>query len=260
MARKSHKGQAETEKVTKLKAKRHDVIVEALQLVLDYGDHYELDQHTKDGLAAAVGRMAPPEKWGFVMLNPAQQRAVLKAIMDGPKPLQTIAAWNACISFIAYDRNGEIAAARNQIAEAANLTPQNTSTAMTRLVTLGVLTRVARGRFKVNPYVAWSGPLHKREIAAMDQEPVRPKLTVIDGGKPEPEVAYDPLLILAPRVVEYLRTADTATRDRWARRAGDLRPLPNAPLVEDLNDIPRWAYRIAEEMVEEGLISGELEG
>ena len=25
----------------------------------------------------------------------------------------------------------------------------------------------------------------------------------------------------------------------------------------DLNDIPRWAYRVAEEMVEEGLISGE---
>jgi hypothetical protein len=50
MARKSHKGQAETEKVTKLKTKRHDVIVEALQLVLDYGDHYELDQHTKEGV------------------------------------------------------------------------------------------------------------------------------------------------------------------------------------------------------------------
>jgi len=258
MARKSHKGQAEPEKVTKLKAKRHDVIIEALQLVLDYGDHYELDQHTKDGLAAAVGRMAPPEKWGFVMLNPAQQRAVLKAIDATPKPLSTLKVWNACISFIAYDRDGEVMANRSQIAEAADISPEHTTRAMTQLVDIGVLTRVARGRFKVNPYVAWSGPLHKREIAAMDQEPVRPKLTIFDGGKPE--VAYDPLLILAPRVVEYLRTADTATRDRWARRAGDLRPLPNAPLVEDLNDIPRWAYRIAEKMVEEGLISGELEG
>jgi hypothetical protein len=255
MARKSHKGQAEPEKVTKLKAKRHDVIIEALQLVLDYGDHYELDQHTKDGLAAAVGRMAPPEKWGFVMLNPAQQRAVLKAIDATPKPLSTLKVWNACISFIAYDRDGEVMANRSQIAEAADISPEHTTRAMTQLVDIGVLTRVARGRFKVNPYVAWSGPLHKREIAAMDQEPVRPKLTIFDGGKPE--VAYDPLLILAPRVVEYLRTADEATRERWARRAGDLRPLPNAPLVEDLNDIPRWAYRVAEEMVEEGLISGE---
>ena len=260
MARKSHKAQAETEKVTKLKAKRHDVIIEALQLVIDYGDHYDLSQPTRDEIAGAVGRMAPPEKWGFVMLNPNQQRAVMRAIDATPRPHTTLKVWNACISFIAYDRDGEVMASQSQIAEAADISVTNTSTALSRLVDIGVLTRVARGRFKVNPYVAWSGPLHKREIAAMDQEPVRPKLTVIDGGKPEPEVAYDPLLILAPRVVEYLRTADTATRDRWARRAGDLRPLPNAPLVEDLNDIPRWAYRIAEKMVEEGLISGELEG
>jgi hypothetical protein len=259
MARKSHKGQAETEKVTKLKAKRHDVIIEALQLVIDYGDHYDLSQPTRDEIAGAVGRMAPPEKWGFVMLNPDQQRTVMKSIKSGPLPLQTLMVWNACISFIAYDRDGEVMAARSQLAEAAGIRPQETSTALSRLVDIGVLTRVARGRFKVNPYVAWSGPLHKREIAAMEQEPVRPKLTVIEGSKPEPEVAYDPLLILAPRVVEYLRTADTATREQWARRAGDLRLFPNAPAVEDLNDIPRWAYRVAVEMVEQGLISEELE-
>ena len=175
-------------KVTRLRPKRHDVIVEALQLVLDFGDHYELDQHTKDGLAAAVGRLAPPEKWGFIMLNPDQQRAVLKAIMDGPKPLQTIAAWNACVSFIGYDRDGEIMATRTQIADAANLTPQNTSTAMTRLVEIGVLERTGRGRFKVNSHVAWSGPLHKRDLAAKEQVPVSPPppgplLVAMEGGK-----------------------------------------------------------------------------
>ena len=208
-------------------------------------------------MAAAVGRMAPPEKWGFVMLNPDQQRTVLKAIKSGPLPLQTMAAWNACISFIAYDRDGEVMANRTQIAEAADLAPRHTSTALSRLVDIGVLTRVARGRFKVNPYVAWSGPLHKREIAAMEQEPVRPKLRVVEGGKPEPVVDHDPLLVLAPRVVEFLRTADDATRERWARRAGEIEIVKGQPAVEDLNDIPRWAYRVAEEMVEEGLISGE---
>jgi len=137
------------------------------------------------------------------------------------------------------------------------LAPRHTSTALSRLVDIGVLTRVARGRFKVNPYVAWSGPLHKREIAAMEQEPVRPKLRVVEGGKPEPVVDHDPLLVLAPRVVEFLRTADDATRERWARRAGEIEIVKGQPAVEDLNDIPRWAYRVAEEMVEEGLISGE---
>ncbi len=176
-------------KVTRLRPKRHDVILEGLQLALDFGDEWGLQQGTKDDLAQAVGRLAPPEKWGFVMLNPDQQRAVLKAIMGGPRPLQTMAAWNACISFIAYDRDGEIMAGRSQVAEAANLSPQNTSTAMTRLVELGVLVRIGHGRFKVNPHVAWAGPLHKRDLAAKEQRPVQPPapgplLVVMEGGKP----------------------------------------------------------------------------
>ena len=174
--------------ITKLRPKRHDVIVEALQLVLDFGDHYELDQHTRNGLAAAVGRLAPPEKWGFVMLNPDQQRAVLKAIKASPKPFETMAVWNAVISFIAYDRDGEVMATRSQIAEAAEISPEHTSRAMSRLVEIGVIVRTGRGRYKVNSHVAWSGPLHKREIAAKDHAPVPPPpgplLVVMEGGKP----------------------------------------------------------------------------
>ena len=174
-------------KVTRLKPKRHDVIVEALHLMLDCADHYELDQHTRDGLAAAVGRLAPPDKWGFVMLNPDQQRAVMKAIKTGSRPNETLFVWNACISYIAYDHDGQIMATRTQIAEAADISPDNTSTALSRLVEIGVLIRTGRGRYKVNPYVAWSGPLHARAIAAKDFQPVSPSvgpsLVVMDGGK-----------------------------------------------------------------------------
>jgi hypothetical protein len=163
-------------------------MVEALQLVLDFGDHYELDQHTRDGLAACVGKLAPPEKWGFVMLNPDQQRAVMKAIKGGDAPLQTVMVWNACISFIAYDRDGEIMASQTQIAQAADVSPTHTSTALSRLVELGVLERIRRGRFKVNAHVAWSGPLHKRELAAKAAKPVQPPtpgslLVIMEGGK-----------------------------------------------------------------------------
>ena len=175
-------------KVTRLRPKRHDVIIEALQLVLDFGDHYQLDRHTRDGLAAAVGRLAPPESWGYVMLNPDQQRTVLRTIKSGPKPLQTMAVWQAVISFIAYDRDGEIMASQTQIAEAADVAPTQTSTALSRLVEIGVLIRTGRGRYKVNSHVAWSGPLHKREIAAKDHAPVPPPpgplLVVMEGGKP----------------------------------------------------------------------------
>ena len=120
------------------------------------------------------------------MLNPDQQRAVLKAIDATPKPLSTLKVWNACISFIAYDRDGEIMAGRIQIAEAAGVLPRNVSTALSRLVEIGVLNRTSRGRFKVNPHVAWSGPLHKREIAAKEQAPVKegPLLTLMEGGRP----------------------------------------------------------------------------
>jgi hypothetical protein len=175
-------------KVTRLRPKRHDVVVDALQLVLDFGDHYELDQHTKDGLAAAVGKLAPPEKWGFVMLNPDQQRAVMKAIGAGPRPNETLKVWNACISYIAYDRDGEIMATQTQIGDAADVAPTSTSMALSRLVELGVLERIRRGRFRVNSHVAWSGPLHKRDIAAKEQMPVPPPapgplLVVMEGGK-----------------------------------------------------------------------------
>jgi hypothetical protein len=169
-------------KVTRLRPKRHDVILEGLQLALDFGDEWGLRQDTKDDLAQAVGRLAPPEKWGFVMLNPDQQRAVLKAIRECPAPLTTMAVWQAAISFIAYDRDGEIMANRETLAEAAGTRPDETTKALSRLVDIGALLRVGRGRYAVNSHVAWSGPLHKREIAAKEQAPVpagAPKLRVV---------------------------------------------------------------------------------
>ena len=174
--------------ITRLRPKRQDVLLEGLQLALDFGDEWGLRQETKDDLAHAIGQMAPAEKWGFVMLNPVQQRAVMKAIGAGPRPNETLKVWFACISYIAYDRDGEIAAKQSQIAEAADVPATHTSTALSRLVEIGVLIRTGRGRYKVNSHVAWSGPLHKREIASKDCQPVPPPagplLVVMEGGKP----------------------------------------------------------------------------
>ena len=167
--------------VTKLRSKRHDVIVEALQLVLDFGDHYGLDQHTKDGLAGALGKVAPPEKWAFVMLNPTQQRLVLKAIKASPRPLATMAIWQAAISFIAYDRDGEIMADRETLAEAAGIRPQETTKALSQLVEIGALLKLRRGRYAINPHVGWSGSVLKREQQAAVNKPVQ--LSLFEGGK-----------------------------------------------------------------------------
>jgi hypothetical protein len=176
-------------KVTRLRPKRQDVILEGLQFALDFGDEWGLRPETKADIARAVGRLAPPEKWGYVMLNPEQQRHVLQAIDAGPKPHTTLKIWQAVISFIAYDRDGDVAASQAQIATAASVSAAHTSTALSRLVEIGVLIRTGRGRYQVNGHVAWSGPLHKREIAAKEHPPVKapppgPLLTLMDGGKP----------------------------------------------------------------------------
>ena len=256
MGRKPHKDDGETGTVTRLKPKRHDVIVEALNLVLDYGDHYDLDQHTRDGLAAVVGKLAPPEKWGFVMLNPIQQRAVMRAIKSGPRPNETLWVWNACIGYIAYDRDGEIMARQKQIAEAADISVTNTSTALSRLVDIGVLIRTGRGRYKVNAHAAWSGPLHKREIAAKDQQPVtsRPMLKVIEGGMSEVELAAERQRAeeLKASASTFLRAADAATRQTWAEHATVV-GIPGAPPADP--ETPEgWVWLVAEEMQEQGLI------
>jgi hypothetical protein len=254
MGRKPHNDSVDTETVTRLKPKRHDVIVEALNLMLDCADYYELDQHTRDGLAAAVGKLAPPEKWGFVMLNPDQQQLVMRAIKAGPRPNETLWVWNACIRYIAYDRNGEIMAQQKQIAEAADISVTHTSTALSRLVDIGVLIRTGRGRFKVNPYVAWSGPLHKRELAAKDQRPVRPQLTVVEGGLSEAEIQAEQQRSqeLKARAIAFLHTLDAETLAAWVARATQV-GIPGMPPTTAEN-VEEWAFFVMEELQEQGLI------
>ena len=65
-----------SETVTRLRPKRHDAICNALQLCLDL----PLKPETRDDLADVLGRFGKPETWWFVMLNPDQQRLVLRAI------------------------------------------------------------------------------------------------------------------------------------------------------------------------------------
>jgi hypothetical protein len=71
-------------KVTRIRPKRHDAICESLHLIL--GLPLDLSQAARDGLVDVLGRFAPPEQWVFVMLNPDQQRLVLKAINNGAAP------------------------------------------------------------------------------------------------------------------------------------------------------------------------------
>jgi hypothetical protein len=157
-------------KVTHLRPKRHDAICESIQLALDLP--LDLKPETRDDLADALGRFAPPESWSFAMLNPDQQRAVLIAIDSGPRPLVTLKVWNAAISHLRYD-TGEIMAGRKRLAQDARITPEHVSRALSRLAEIGALLKLRPGRYAINPNAGWAGSLVQRQEAAKDVPPVR---------------------------------------------------------------------------------------
>ena len=161
-----------TAKITRLRPKRHDRIAEAGQLLLDMP--LGLKDATRDDLAEALGRFEPPphETWKYAMMNPDQLRQVLKAINASPKPLSTLRVWTAVLSRIRYD-TGEVMAGGRLLADDAGTTPQEVSRALNRLVEIGALLRLRRGRYAVNPHVAWVGSLDRREVVAMTTSPVQ---------------------------------------------------------------------------------------
>jgi hypothetical protein len=157
-------------KVTRMRPKRHDAICESIRLALDLP--LGLKQASRDDLAEVLGRFAPPEQWMFVMLNPDQQRLVIKAINNGPRPLTTLKVWSVAVSHIRYD-TGEIMAGRERLAEDADIVPEEASRALTQLVEIGALLKLRRGRYAINPHVGWSGSLVKRQESAKDVTELR---------------------------------------------------------------------------------------
>lgn len=105
------------------------------------------------------------------MLNPEQQRAVLKAINRCPKPATTLRIWNAAISSLRYD-TGEIAASSEALAEFAEVPAKEARRALAELVKLGALLRPSRGKYAINPNVGWAGSLQRRADAAAETKPV----------------------------------------------------------------------------------------
>jgi hypothetical protein len=155
-----------TAKIQRLRPKRYDAICESLQLALDLP--LELRQETRDDIAHALGRFQPPDNWIFAMINPDQQRAILKAIQNSPRPFATVMVWNACISRLNYGSTAEVMASRQQLSEDTGMRPQEVSAGLSRLVEIGALVKIGKGRYAINPHVAWQGPLVQRQEAAKE--------------------------------------------------------------------------------------------
>ena len=115
------------------------------------------------------------------MLNPEQQKAVLKAINRCPKPATTLRVWAASIATVNYD-TGMIAASALELAEIAGAHPVEARGALSTLAKLGALERLSRGRYRINPHVAWSGSQAARTALASSTRPV---LSLVSSTSPD---------------------------------------------------------------------------
>ena len=108
--------------------------------------------------------------WAYVMLSREQSRLILGRIMECQRPLKTLAVWEAVRSYTEWN-TGQINVPTHTLAAAAHTTTNEVSRALSQLVELGALVRLGRGRYALNPDVAWSGTLVGREQAASELTP-----------------------------------------------------------------------------------------
>jgi hypothetical protein len=98
------------------------------------------------------------------MLSREQSRIILDRIMQTQRPLKTLAVWEAARSYAEWN-TGAIPVGVDVLAKAAHTPPNEVYRALSTLVTVGALIRTSRGRYALNPAVAWSGSLVQREEA-----------------------------------------------------------------------------------------------
>jgi len=106
-----------------------------------------------------------PRPWSYIMLGEQEATAALDRILSGPKPLTTIRVWHAIVFSTDWD-TGEIVAGAEALAEKARVPPAEVRRALPAMVKLGVLERRSRGRYAVNPNMAWKGSMTARDRAA----------------------------------------------------------------------------------------------
>ncbi len=107
-----------------------------------------------------------------VMINPEQQRFMLMAIINGPRPRTTLRVWGVAMVHIQRD-TGEITASCRELAEDTGTTPEEVAQALNQLAVIGALLTREPGRYAINPHVGWVGDLATRQEAAKDVPPMR---------------------------------------------------------------------------------------
>lgn len=93
-------------------------------------------------LIATLDRQtATASAWSFVMLSPAQNRAVVKWLGENSKrPIVAMQLWSELFTNLRRD-TGEVMLRRDELADAVGDTPEHVSAIMTELESIGAISR-----------------------------------------------------------------------------------------------------------------------
>jgi DNA-binding transcriptional ArsR family regulator len=124
------------------------------QLILDMPG---LPEPAVGAIITVVDREAAAENgWAFVMISPAQNKAVVRWLdAHSTRPRKAVLLWAELFDHLRRD-TGEIALSREQMAELIGEAPRNISTIMGELERIGAISRRRDGRgvrYFMNPNV-----------------------------------------------------------------------------------------------------------
>lgn len=126
------------------------------------------------------------DRWIFVMINPAQNFAVIEWLSKHSKrPQVAVSVWGLLLTALRMD-TGEILLSRAQIAERIRIEPRTASELMTELSQINAIRREKDGRrvrYYLNPNIATHIPGPEARKTA--RETAGPLLILMQGGKPD---------------------------------------------------------------------------
>lgn len=138
-------------------------------------------------LALAFAAQTPDpdaDRWIFVMINPAQNFAVMEWLgKHSKRPQVAVSLWALLLTALRMD-TGEILLSRGQIADRIGIAPKHVSEIITELAGINALRRVKQGRavrYFLNPHIATHIPGPEARKAA--REAAGPLLVLMEGGK-----------------------------------------------------------------------------
>lgn len=139
-------------KPTRLRAEQAQ---ELRQMVLDFPG---LPDHASGEIIAAIDRETAAENgWTFVMLSPAQNKAVQRWLVENSKrPHKATILWAELFDHLRRD-TGEVMLTRDELAELVGCTADHVTEIMTELEGIGAISRRREGRgvrYFLNPNVA----------------------------------------------------------------------------------------------------------